>query len=1011
MSFKSLTLRRASRDGFASAMMHLLALSALVFFLFTSFAHAQEKRVLTSAILSDVSGGLTLAPYTLLMKDPTNKISPESIRASGGSNLSGSMIEGRMIHLGFDGTPVWLTIKLKGNSINDSWILDLGRRSDGRVGYLQSLKVYEAMIDATGISLKEIPQNAGIYNIRLVQSAEKLILVSTKPAAGRPSTLPLKIFSEKSYLQHLQKRSAINGFFCAVFAGFALYFLAYAVSHKRKSYTLYTLHFLLILTAWVFYNGPVSNSGSNFLSLIIPICLLLFLIISTLLTRIFWNIGEQHYTERNMLNGIIGLNIAVFILGVILPINSGITHALLYYGAPVITLALIALMSLAQSAAQRKNKLFFYAWLPPIIGLLLTVCGSFGVTTHNLTIMMNAFWYMFLPHGIIMAVAIFYNKQDSVANAHSPVSDNDSLTLDRIKQTKDTADHSRLLKVIEKEREMLAEFRAKEEVRMDEMQRAKEEADEANRAKSAFLAVVSHEIRTPMTGVMGMVRLLMDSSLTKQQRDYAMTIQESSEAMLGLLNDILDFEKIQRGKVDLENISFDLHRLIQGVITLMSGHAAQKNIGLSARMNDDLPRFVKGDPTRLRQILLNLMGNGIKFTSTGSVTLMVKLMAQSEGENPEKRSSHKHMIYFAVQDTGIGIPAEAQKNLFNPFSQANSTITRKFGGTGLGLAISKGLLESMGSNININSREGEGSTFFFTLEMEPGIASSQEQTKSPVEEEQQPTQPLKILVVDDNAITTMVVIGFLRDGKHEIVTCSSAEDALQKIKADAFDMVLMDIELPGMPGNEATKILREHPDPVKAKIPVIAMTGNVEKEYLQRYMTDGMNGFLTKPIDIDKLKSVVNEISRKTYEREIKAPGVPAAGYVPAPPPAPIIPEQKSMLSIEGVFNPEMLQSLKEAIGGTQLNDLLNDLIVKTDEILQAMIDASKDGDLKTLAARAHELKGMAGNFGLTEISSIAEQTEKKAKAHETDGIAGLVATLPDANERAQNALKQWVSD
>ncbi|PZQ44491.1 MAG: hypothetical protein DI551_10000, partial [Micavibrio aeruginosavorus] len=517
----------------------------------------------------------------------------------------------------------------------------------------------------------------------------------------------------------------------------------------------------------------------------------------------------------------------------------------------------------------------------------------------------------------------------------------------------------------------------------------------------------SHEIRTPMTGVMGMVRMLLDSSITKQQRDYVLTIQESSEAMMSLLNDILDFEKIQRGKIELENISFDLHRLIQGVVTLMSGHAAEKNITLSARIDDDLPRFVKGDPTRLRQVLLNLMGNGIKFTTEGSVTLQVKNLNKSESGARETFS-----IYFGVQDTGIGISQDARKDLFSPFAQANSSISRKFGGSGLGLAISKGLIETMGSAININSKEGEGSTFFFTLDMERGLGNSQEPARKPEKETSDiaPATPLHILVVDDNTITRKVIMNFLQPGGHSINTAASAEEALKKIDQDAFDLVLMDVQLPGMTGNEAVKILREHKDPVKAAIPVIALTGNTSREDMQRYLADGMNGFIPKPVDKDKLISVVNEIAHKTFEREIRLPGESVSMHASVAQPS--VPQQANspMPDAQGVFNPDMLQSLKDTIGSKQLTDLLGELIVKTDEILMAMDAAAKLGDYETIAARAHELKGMAGNFGLTEISDLAAQAERKAKASEYDGLNALVGTLPAASTRAQAALKEWAA-
>lgn len=436
-----------------------------------------------------------------------------------------------------------------------------------------------------------------------------------------------------------------------------------------------------------------------------------------------------------------------------------------------------------------------------------------------------------------------------------------------LRQSKEAAENIRLLKVIEHERQVMNELREREVKQNEDMRKAVAAADEANRSKSAFLAVVSHEIRTPMTGIMGMIRLLLETQLDKKQRDYAQTVMDSGDAMMALLNDILDFEKIESGRLDLEYVDFDLHRILNSVITLMSGHAEAKKISLKLDIGSDVPRYFIGDPIRLRQVLLNLCGNSIKFTEEGGVTLRVQV--DNFGEAPKTKESRK--IRFSIEDTGIGISPEAQRNLFNPFSQADSSITRKFGGTGLGLAICQRLIEAMGSQIKINSQEGEGSTFYFTIVMKEGTAEDAEQARHGHMQagRQKSDRTMKILVVEDNEINQKLLKEFLERMGHSIHQVMNGEDAVEAVKTGDFDTVLMDVELPGISGMGATKSIRALPDRQKAAIPVIALTGNIRDEDIGACYTANMNGHIAKPIDPSKLKSMLEKVAEGNLDNPV----------------------------------------------------------------------------------------------------------------------------------------------
>jgi signal transduction histidine kinase/CheY-like chemotaxis protein/HPt (histidine-containing phosphotransfer) domain-containing protein len=1029
-----------------------------------------------------------IGPHIIVQRDEDGRITADKIRETQGSVLAGKLAIGNTISFGTDGAPHWLAFKILNHSADTDWILDLGRVNSGRTGNLKDFRAYEMPLPYPGAEtrpafyLNDIttPSFNGYNKIRIQRGTHKLIMVHVVPTSGIPTMITPRLHTNESMPGLFYRNAVVDLIYTAFFIAFTALSIFLAMRMRKLPIFVFSLYFIVIVAGFLIHQNDgmdTSLHGFRFLTSSLGFA---HLALSLWSVKIFCNISETQKTERNILNTLLVLSALSALASVIPPLSGTPIQAWTGIGIPLAVYLSITLMSYAQTASGNVQGAFYYSsWVSVLIGFIITALALRQIIPAN-ALTINLIWLSFIPQGIMLTIALFNGIKmgDGDMQVVRNVPTSDALNLKNLKQKRDEGNHSRLLRVIEKEREILHDLKQRDAARLEEMRVAKEEADEANRAKSAFLAVVSHEIRTPMTGVMGMVRLLLDSNITKQQKDHILTIQESGDAMLSLLNDILDFEKIQRGKMELENISLDLHRLIQGVVSLMSGHAAQKQVTLSARIDENLPRFVKGDPTRLRQVLLNLMGNALKFTEQGGVTLQVRNLSPNETSNNDNR----FMIYFAVTDTGIGISEEAQKNLFSPFAQADSSISRKFGGTGLGLAISKGLVETMGSTININSKSGEGSTFFFTLNMERGLSTLQDSGKKTTNQATPaPTNinPLHVLVVDDNTINRKVISSFLAQDNHIITTSSSAEDALQKVETSDFDLILMDIELPGISGNEATNNLRKHENPRKANIPVIALTGNTSKEDMGRYLADGMNDMVPKPIDPDLLRQKMHEVVTHSNQREIISPDMArttAAPPVAAPviePTAPvvviepqikaapasaenpfadssiIVPDENMEISLSfddetadgteaapapvlsqddiqiaspsittadatpsiPIFNPEMLASLKNTIGEEQLQKLLDELLDKTDEILAGLDLAARAQNMDLLSARAHELKGMAGNFGLVEISDIAGVAERKARANETDGIGELVKTLPAANERARQAIKTWMSE
>ena len=502
----------------------------------------------------------------------------------------------------------------------------------------------------------------------------------------------------------------------------------------------------------------------------------------------------------------------------------------------------------------------------------------------------------------------------------------------------------------------------------------RDKAEQVARTKTDFLAMVSHEIRTPLNGILGTVRMLGDTHLNANQQEFVDTIQYSGEALLTILNEVLDLSKFEAGKLRLDPGDFDVRRLVDSMMMLMSARAVEKNLELTSFVPDDMPTAIVGDAGRLRQVLLNLIGNAIKFTDQGSVALKVESLAET---------ANSVTLRFIVEDTGIGVPEEVREELFTEFYQVDPTISRRFGGTGLGLAICRRIVEAMDGKIGVESRPDRGSTFWFTLTFKKGDPNRASTVRA-AHTAMASVPSLKVLLVEDNEINQKVAMGMLARDSHKVTLAITGKAAIEAVEKEDFDLVLMDIQLPEMDGLEATRRIRQMDDKAKAAVPIVALTANAMAEDVKECLDVGMNDVIAKPVDPEHLSKVILGVAE-----------------------LPELPSPASIRTMSDDRKPSidwpMLEGLKETIGADKLDELFDLFWTSWKTTVTEMWKTFDDGDPDALRLLAHRVKGSAFNLGLTSVGDKAAAVEDSARAQATVlTLRPMVAALEDACRTTQ---------
>ena len=913
---------------------------------------------------------------------------------------------------------VWLEIPLMNTTTSTKWILEFEPYRSFSVPAIQSITLYDTTKGPAPIQTWSTKNFINTIAIELeiaqgFKSSYYLAIESYLPVSASYIT-KLKT-PQADHHDTIEENIKLYILLCLVGFMFGIGIVQYILSKQL---------FQLMIAVAALTTGLWGMWFLNPYQLLLLLPILHPLQITIILTAFLGiNLLGLIYTAKKEMKKYIAVFIIVIGLNILLACIALFNPHILYYLPldPVVTVSSIQTIFsiiLVLFTLWKMIDTIALAWLFPLF--VLTSIMPWLRTEHSFIALL-----LFSITAIISSVILVldYWKKMGYETASLQKRLRQELKYNKEKHDTETRDWQQKL---DSERVLLNELKAREQQRSVELDIARKEAEQANKAKSDFLAIISHEIRTPMNGIMGIVQLMNQTTLNEKQLEYVDVIKNSGETMLTLLNDILDYSKIEKGAIEIEHIPLTLRSVINSVAALMTGRAKDKGLDIVIDIDNTIPDHLMGDPNRLRQILLNLVSNAIKFTEKGKVTIQVK---------PEVIDTKSLSLIFNIIDTGMGISPDVQAKLFQPYVQADASISRRFGGTGLGLNICRMLINAMNGSIGLESELGKGSRFWFKLDYE--IAPDDIAIKTISTEKYQATRLLNILVIDDNSVNLKVVQGLLEMDGHSVTTCSQAQHGLKLVDEKVFDLIFVDLLMPGMDGKAFALQLRKNPNPHIARTPIYALTGMGGEIGKQAAESSGMQGVLTKPItqpslravieSIAKailsnqantdyvLKDIINKLTVLTADDRDKLTQAIQSGSIGTKELYDMIknPEEPSPISTAvdkelETLNHIMLSDLKNSLPATTLKSLFDELIPKSRELLDELEIASKEKNIQTITERAHNLKGMCGNFGLEAMMKLCGEIESFGHKRQDENAYLLIQKVRPTLDRTLKDLEKW---